>query len=169
MFTQRALINEMDGLKKFAFKLTRNESDAADLTQSTILRALEKSHYFEPDTNLFSWMSKIMYNQFVSNYRRKVKFESQYDPESYIESQSVEATQDIKMEFKQVEEAMEDLSPDHREILVMVCVKGMSYTEVSEVLQIPVGTVRSRLSRARENLQEILGSVNAKDAYKFAA
>lgn len=156
MFNPNELMNEMDGLKRFALKLTRNMSDADDLTQSTILRALEKKDLFEEGTNLFGWTSKIMYNIFVSNYRRKTKFETQYDPESYLEMEGVAAPQDTEIEFKQVSKAMATLSADHREILVMVCVKGMQYAEVSEMLQIPVGTVRSRLSRAREALQSQL-------------
>lgn len=156
MFVQTALVNEMPSLKKFALRLTRNESDADDLTQSTILRALEKKHLFQPDTNLFRWTSKIMYNLFVSDYRRKIKFETQYNPENYIELESVEAAQYAKMEFLQVREAIETLSDDHREILIMVCIKGMAYASVSQLLGIPVGTVRSRLSRARESLQALL-------------
>jgi RNA polymerase sigma-70 factor (ECF subfamily) len=156
MFTQDALVHEMDNLKKFALKLTRKECDADDLVQATVLRALEKKHLFETGTNLFSWTSKIMYNIFVSNYRRKVKFETQYDPESYIERERFEASQETKIEFKEVQEAMNALSECHREILTMVCIKGMQYAEVSEALQIPVGTVRSRLSRARESLQSLL-------------
>lgn len=156
MFTQQALVNEMGSLRKFALKLTRNVSDADDLVQATILRALEKSHLFETGTNLFRWMSKIMYNLFISSYRRRVKFETQYDPESFIALERVESVQDSQIEFKQVEEAMEHLSKDHREILIMICIQGMPYAEVSEELGIPVGTVRSRLSRARESLQTYL-------------
>ncbi len=156
MFNQNALVNEMNSLKKFAFKLTRNNHDADDLLQSTVLRALEKKHLFQIDTDLFKWSSKIMYNLFVSDYRRKTRFETQYDPESYIERLSVAAPQEVKMELSRVQEAMEEISSDHRDILIMVCVKGMQYSEVSEALQIPVGTVRSRLSRARECLQAAL-------------
>jgi RNA polymerase sigma-70 factor (ECF subfamily) len=156
MFDNTQLLNETDKLRKFAYKLTNNFSDAEDLLQSTIVRALEKKDLFETDTNLFSWMSKIMYNLFVSNYRRKVKFESQYDPESYIERESVDASQNVKLEIQEVDRAMNSLSEEHREILVMVCVKGMQYAHVSEALQIPIGTVRSRLSRARENLQQAM-------------
>jgi RNA polymerase sigma-70 factor (ECF subfamily) len=156
MFTQKDLVNEMENLKRFAMKLTRNAHDADDLLQSTVLRALEKKHLFEKDTNLFKWTSKIMFNLFVSDYRRKTRFETQYDPESYIERESVEASQDVKVELMRVNAAMEQLSEDHKEILIMVCVKGMQYAEVSELLQIPVGTVRSRLSRARESLQFVL-------------
>lgn len=160
MFNNNALMEHTDRLEKFAYKLTRNKADAEDLLQSTILRAIEKKHLFQEGTNLFSWTSKIMYNMFVSAYRRKTKFESQYDPESYIENESVEANQNIKMEFKDVDRAMDELSEEHREILVSVCVQGMQYTEVAKKLDIPVGTVRSRLSRARDSLQNALESKN---------
>lgn len=156
MFDNNALIEESVKLRKFAYRLTRNMADAEDLLQSTLLRAMEKKHLFETGTNLFSWTSKIMYNLFVSAYRRKVKFETQYDPDNYIEFESVEPSQDKIMEIKDVDRAMDEISGEHRQILVMVCAKGMQYAEVSEVLQIPVGTVRSRLSRARESLQNAL-------------
>lgn len=156
MFEQTAIIIEMDKLRRFALRLTRNASDAEDLLQSTVLRALEKNHMFETGTDLFKWSSKIMFNLFVTDYRRKTKFETQYDPESYLERESVEADQDMKLELSRVQEAMRLLSEDHREILVLVCIKGLQYQEVSEALQIPVGTVRSRLSRAREQLQALM-------------
>ena len=156
MFTETALINEMENLRKFALKLTRNPDDADDLLQSTVLRAMEKKHLFNEGTRLFSWTSKIMYNLFVSGYRRRTKFETQYDPESYIERQSVDASQDVKVELQQVQEAMDRLSSEQREILVMVCIQGAQYAEAAEMLNIPVGTVRSRLSRARESLQAAL-------------
>lgn len=156
MFSQVALVHEMPNLRKFALKLTKNAADADDLLQATVLRALEKKHLFQPGTSLFKWMSKIMYNLFVSDYRRKVKFETQYDSDNYIARESVEASQDTKMELQQVESAMQRLSSDHREILVMICIQGMQYAEVSKSLDIPIGTVRSRLSRARESLQAAL-------------
>lgn len=165
MFANTELINEMDSLRKFAFKLTNNVFDAEDLLQSTILRAIEKKHLFETGTNLFSWTSKIMFNLFVSNYRRKKKFETQYDPDSYIETRGVDANQDIEVELREVESAMNHLSGEHREMLMMVCVHGMQYAEVSEALNIPIGTVRSRLSRARESLQTALDRNSARSGY----
>ncbi|MGM0422698.1 MAG: sigma-70 family RNA polymerase sigma factor [Pseudomonadota bacterium] len=156
MFKSSELTNELSGLKKFAYKLTRNESDAEDLLHNTCVRALEKKHLFKEDSDLFKWSSRIMYNLFVSEYRRKTKFETQYDPETYLEKQSVDAAQDTRMEILQLEQAMDALSEEHREILVLVCVQGMEYAEVAKCLSIPVGTVRSRLSRARTNLQMAL-------------
>ncbi len=152
MFTQPELIVEMPKLRKFASKLTRNVTEAEDLLQSTLLRALEKTTYFETGTDLFKWSSKIMYNIFVTDYRRKTKFETQYDPEYHIENRSVEADQHTKLEVKILAEAMNHMSPEHKEILILVCVKGMQYQEVADMLSIPVGTVRSRLSRARNQL-----------------
>lgn len=165
MFSNAELLPHNDRLEKFAYKLTRNEADAQDLLQSTLLRAIEKKKLFKEGSNLYSWLSKIMYNLFVSGYRRKTKFETQYDPEPYLEKQSIEASQDVKMQFRDVDNAMNELSDDHREILVMVCVQGMQYAEVSERLVIPVGTVRSRLSRARENLQAKLEETDQKLSY----
>lgn len=152
MFKQPELIVEMPKLRKFASKLTRNYAEAEDLLQSTLLRALEKNSYFETGTDLFKWSSKIMYNIFVTDYRRKTKFETQYDPEYHIENRSVEPDQHTKLEVKILGEAMNHMSPEHKEILIMVCVKGMQYQEVADMLRIPVGTVRSRLSRARNQL-----------------
>ncbi len=156
MFATQDLIAENANLRKFALHLTRNKADADDLVQSTLLRALEKSHYFVDGTSLRKWTSKIMFNLFVTDYRRKTKFETQYDPEPYIQSQSVSASQDSKVELHAVGDAMKMLSDDHREILMMVCVQDMPYQQVAQALGIPVGTVRSRLSRARENLQAII-------------
>jgi RNA polymerase sigma-70 factor, ECF subfamily len=160
MFTQDALVNEMNHLRRFALRLTGNASDADDLLQSTLLRAMENSELFQTDTNLFRWSSKIMFNLFVSGYRRRTKFETQFDPDTYLQKESVPATQEISVDLATVRRAIKQLSLEHRQILVLVCVKGMRYEEVSEFLQIPVGTVRSRLSRAREQLQAVMEAPN---------
>lgn len=153
MFTNQALIQHSDRLNNFAYKLTHNKTEAEDLLQATLLKAIEKKHLFQENTNLYSWVSKIMYNMFVTAYRRRTKFESQYDPEPYIAQQSISAPQDIQMEMRKVEDAIDRLSEEHKEIILLICIKGHSYASVSEMLQIPVGTVRSRLHRAREALQ----------------
>lgn len=156
MFTQNALITETGRLQKFALRLTRNNSDADDLVQSTCLRALEKADSFEEGTNLFSWTSKIMYNLFVSNYRRRSKFESRTDPDMILENHAVAPSQYNLMELSNVKRAMGHLSADHRDVLTLVCIQGMRYEEVGDMMGIPVGTVRSRLSRAREHLQVLM-------------
>lgn len=169
MFSNQDLMMETRKLRKFSYKLTQNIHDAEDLLHSTIVRAIEKKHQFHEGTNLFSWTSRIMYNMFVSNYRRKVKFETQYDPDSYLEYESIAAPQDSNMEVQDIGKAIDMLSDDHREILVMVCVDDMGYAEVAENLDIPVGTVRSRLSRARQNLLDILEMPNISAISSFKA
>ncbi|MCB9992003.1 MAG: RNA polymerase sigma factor [Rhodospirillales bacterium] len=156
MFKQYELVEHTDTLRKFALRLTGNVADAEDLVQETVLRAIEKKHLFQTGTNLLKWTSKIMFNLFVTDYRRKTKFETQYDPETVIERQSVDPSQENELDLITVREAMKKLSPDHRKILVMVCIRGLKYKEVAKVLAIPVGTVRSRLARAREQLQAAL-------------
>jgi len=156
MFKNEQLNEEFKGLEKFAMRLTAKKHDADDLTQSTILRAIEKKHLFQEGTDLFKWTSKIMYNLFVTDYRRKVKYETKNDPEDYIDKQYIDAPQDKQLEFLQVSEAMDKLTAEHKEILILVCVQGMRYQDVANNLDVPVGTVRSRLSRAREQLQILL-------------
>ncbi len=160
MFSTNELLNHNERLLKFARKLTKNQHDADDLLQSTLLRALEKKDLYKSGTSLYSWISKIMFNLFVSNYRRKVKFETQYDPEPYLEKQALDAPQDTKIELRDVGTAIETLSDDHQEILKLVCVHELSYADVSQKLDVPVGTVRSRLSRARDALQGAMEESN---------
>lgn len=169
MFTHSALLEETPALKRFAYKLTQNIADAEDLLQSTLLRALEKKHLFNAGTNLFSWTSRIMYNMFVTGYRRKVKFESQYDPEPVIGLQKVDASQELHVELREVDVAMKKLTKQHREILVMVCALGIPYEEVAYKLDIPVGTVRSRLSRARSTLMSVMNDNSKASSHKVAA
>lgn len=155
-FMQAELVAEMPNLKSFAHKLCRSRADAEDLLQATILRALEKRIQFQEGTNLFSWTSKIMFNLFATAYRRRTKYETQYDAEELLKNQAVAPTQDTEIEMKQLGVALQKLSDDHRTVLLMVCVQGMAYEDVSSALNIPVGTVRSRLSRAREQLKAVL-------------
>lgn len=164
MFHPESLVNEMVNLRKFAMRLTKNASDADDLTQSTVLRALEKKEYFQEGSNIFKWTSKIMFNLFVSQYRRNKKFQTQCDPVFFIEQMSVESSQEANVDLRTVMEVMQRISFEHREILILVCIKGLCYDEVAQRLQIPVGTVRSRLSRARGQLRNMLEPVKHSDS-----
>ena len=121
MFTHNELLAETGKLQKFALRLTKNKADADDLVQSTCLRALEKIYFFEEDTNLFGWTSKIMFNLFATEYRRKMKFESQSDPESILNNQAVPPMQEIGAEVEKIKRAMLKLKPDHQEIVVLIC------------------------------------------------
>ena len=156
MFAQEELVAEIGKLQRFAYKLTKNKPDADDLVQSTCLRALEKADLFTDGTNLSGWASKIMFNLYLSSYRRKAKFEITTDPDLHINKVVVEPRQETDMELANVQKAMTRLHADHYEVLNLVCIEGMQYDEVAKKLNVPIGTVRSRLSRARAQLQVIL-------------
>jgi RNA polymerase sigma-70 factor, ECF subfamily len=156
-FTYEELLSETNKLKSFAFKLNRrSRADAADLLQATILRAIEKRGQFQEGTNLFSWTSKIMFNLFVTAYRRRTKFETQYDYEDVLKNKSVGPAQESGLEMKRLGAALKRLSTEHRLVLMMVCVQGMNYEDVSKKLSLPIGTVRSRLSRARAQIKYLM-------------
>jgi len=150
------LVSEMGKLRGFALRLTDQPSDAEDLLQASLLKAIEKQDTFRPGSNVFAWCSKIMYNTFVSAYRRRKKHESQYDPEPIIASQASPDRHFDSRWCAEVGEAMEELSPHHRSVLHGVCVEGKQYQEMARKLDIPVGTVRSRLNRARQELEKSL-------------
>ena len=158
MFKNTDLVFEMGKLQKFAWRLTRNKADADDLLQSTCLRAMEKADYFDDDSNLFSWTSKIMFNLFATGFRRRTRFESAHDPDIYLDKESIEPTQDTDVELSNVKRAILKLSADHQEVIFLICIKGLLYKEASKILSIPSGTVRSRLSRARLQLKEIMAA-----------
>ena len=155
MFTAD-LVREIDKLRGFALRLTDQPSDADDLLQASLLKAIEKQHTFRPGSNLFAWCSKIMYNTFVSGYRRRKKHESQYDPEPIIAAQTSPDRSLDHLRCAEVDQAMHELSGNHRKIIHGVCLEGRQYQEMADSLDIPVGTVRSRLSRARTELERSL-------------
>ncbi len=156
MFIQSALVNEMTKLERFALRLTKNNPDRDDLVQATCLRALEKSDHFEDGTNLFGWTSKIMFNIFITDYRRRTKFENSFDSENIIANQSVSPDQEINLDIKRLYEYLQKLKKDHREIIQLICLDGWSYQDVAEKINIPIGTVRSRLARARQHLELLM-------------
>lgn len=156
MFYHEDLIAEMDKLRGFALRLTDQPCDAEDLLQASLLKAMEKKETFRFGSNLFAWCSKIMYNTFVTNYRRKKNHESQYDPEPIIAAQMTPDRSFNMVRCAEVDEAMSGLSKNQQRVIQGVCLEGKRYQEVADNLHIPVGTVRSRLARAREELERSL-------------
>jgi len=156
MFNSAEILQHDKKLRHFAMKLTKNPTAAEDLLQDTILRALEKKHMFKEGSNLWSWMSAIMFNIFASKFRRSKKWDTQYDPEPYIMAVQVDSSQDEKTFFSQVIDKVINLSHDHLQIVFLTCM-GCSYHDIAEKLNIAPGTVRSRLFRARQQIEEMTG------------
>lgn len=159
----------VDSLFNTAFRLTRNAHDAEDLVQETYLKAYRHYDKFQEGTNLKAWLFKIMKNTFINNYRKQQKTPPQSDfadLEGGLESRVREdASGRIKTpeeEFletivdEQVQEALDSLSPDYRMAVILADLENFSYKEIAEILDIPVGTVMSRLYRGRKQLEAVM-------------
>jgi len=145
-------------LRRFAHALSRNSADADDLTQMTIERALRSKDQWRPGTRLHSWACTIMRNLWIDTVRSRSRKEAFEAPAVEVEKMadgggSLEAS----VELNRVMAAMQKLPEEQREIVALILVEGFGYREASEMLQLPIGTVSSRLVRGRTALLEILG------------
>jgi RNA polymerase sigma-70 factor (ECF subfamily) len=152
----RLVEEQIPRLRRYARALTRNRDRADDLVQDTLNRALIKEQFWQPGTNLRAWLFTIMHNQYVNNVRRDVQDAAMIDIDRL--STTLPATTDPAASRKLVEldRALAQLPLDQRQVILLVGLEGMSYQEAAGILSVPVGTVRSRLSRGRDALRELL-------------
>lgn len=171
---EQLLAQLMDKAYGAALHITRNRADAEDLVQEAALLAFRSFHSFQPGTNFKAWFFRILTNCFYSRYR-KVRHEADNRPledatELYIYLRSREAGLDVRasdpaatalgrMESEQVAEALQDLPEEFRVVATMYFIEDFRYQDIAEVLGVPIGTVRSRLHRARRMLQKRLWQV----------
>jgi RNA polymerase sigma-70 factor, ECF subfamily len=147
-----------DQLYNFAHWLTRNREEAEDLVQETYVKALKGFSSFHPGTNFRAWMYRILRNTFLTSRTglkatMTVPLDSEEDePEQAIERETPETILIERSNWQLVQSAMGELPVHFREILLLCEVEEMSYQEIAETLSIPIGTVMSRLSRARKTL-----------------
>jgi RNA polymerase sigma-70 factor, ECF subfamily len=152
--------NYIRDLRAFAMSLARNHAAADDLVQDTIVKAWSKFDKFTIGTDLRAWLFTILRNTFFSG-RRKVKREVS-DPDGfYAASLSVLPEHDGKLAFSEFLVAFNKLSPEHREVLVLVGANGYSYEEASAMMGVATGTAKSRANRARARLCELMGMTSA--------
>jgi RNA polymerase sigma-70 factor, ECF subfamily len=144
----------LPNLRRYARRLAPDRSAAEDLLQETLLLALAKQHCFTPGTNLRAWLFTIMHNQRINGLRRAMREGELIDLSEANESVSGE--QEINLQIQELRGAMEQLNEDKRTVLVLADQEGFSYVEIADMLQVPIGTVRSRLARARSLLREIM-------------
>jgi len=161
----------IDSLYRTALRMTRNPADAEDLVQEAYLRAFRSLHQFEPGTNLRAWIFRIMTNAYINEYRKRSRrpassslddLEEFYLYDHLIDSgvqPTSERPEDVvldRLTAGDVIDALDGLSDDFREVVLLADVEGFSYREIAEIMDIPVGTVMSRLYRARRRLQRSL-------------
>lgn len=153
------LIALLPQLRRFALSLCRSGDLADDLVQMTAERAFAAQSSFERDAKLGPWLFRILRNAWLDQLRRRRTMGIALEPDEIDRVEAVDgaAAAEATLTLRSVEDAMATLSGDHRTILYLVCVEELSYAEAAQVLDIPKGTVMSRLARARIALAERLG------------
>ena len=150
---------EIPRLRRYARALARDVAAADDLVQDCLTRALGKIHLWQEGTDLRAWLFTILHNQYVNQVRRSVR-EGAAVGLSETEPLLTRAPhQGNRLELRDLERAITKLPEEQRSVILLVGLEGMRYEEVAEVLDVPVGTVRSRLSRGREALRRLMGVV----------
>lgn len=145
-------------MRRFAYSLTGSRDEGDDIVQAACERALNRLHQWQPGTRLDSWMFRIIQTTWIDRLRtRRVRGED-YAPDA-LEFQVGEDGRRIteaRLMLKRVRQAIGQLPEDQRSVLVLVTVDGLSYREAADILEIPLGTVMSRLARARRRLHELM-------------
>lgn len=167
----------IDSMYNFAYRLTFDEDDAKDLVQDTYLKAYRFIQSFERGTNAKAWLFRILKNSFINDFRKKSKQPAKVDyqeVESYYNSEDIDKsiTTDLRVDTVQdmigdeISNALNALDVDFRTVIILCDLEGFKYDEMAKILDIPIGTVRSRLHRARNLLKEKLNDYAKKMGYK---
>ncbi len=143
-------------LRRYARALLRDATRADDLVQDTIMRALAKQHLWEPGTNLRAWLFTLMHNQHVNNLRQGPREENAVDFEEI--SSTLIATTDptASCQLRELDHGLARLPEEQRGVILLVGLEGVRYDEAAAILNVPIGTVRSRLFRGRESLRRLM-------------
>lgn len=148
--------DEIPRLRRYARYLCRDADRADELVQDCLVKAIDKIGSFEPGTHRRAWLFTILRNQFLNDMRRSRRHQADSTLDASDEALAVAAPQPSALMMADIRDAFLALSDGHREVLTLVAIEGMAYEEAASVLDVPVGTVRSRLSRARETLRRVL-------------
>ena len=156
------LVALLPRLRRFAHGLCRDAAEADDLTQMCVERALRSRNQWQPGTRLDSWAYRILRNLWIDTARsrnRKRKFEAPPEEAEFV-GQDPRGQIETSLELQRAMVAMQRLPDEQREIVALILIEGFGYREVSEMLDLPIGTVSSRLVRGRTALLEMLGGGN---------
>ena len=171
------IIPHLDALYNFALRLTSDPNDAEDLVQDTIVKAFRFFSSYEKGTNAKAWLFRILKNSYINSYRKKSKQPQQVDYDevsSFYETIRDERTDTSDLESIMYRElidddistALESLPEDFRTVVLLCDVEGFTYEEISNMLDVPIGTIRSRLHRGRNLLRTKLTEYATKRGYK---
>jgi RNA polymerase sigma-70 factor, ECF subfamily len=144
---------EIPRLRRYARYLSREPDHADDLVQECLVRAIAKVHTWQPGTNLRAWLFVILRNCHINEIRHEQRIEPLAEP-----LLATSGDPETSLALSEVRTAFLSLSQEHREVLALVVIEGLQYQEAAAILEVPLGTVRSRLSRARDALRQRLKS-----------
>jgi RNA polymerase sigma-70 factor (ECF subfamily) len=153
--TKQDMLEALPRLRAFAVSLCGRPDVADDLVQETIVKAWANLSSFEAGTNMLGWLYTILRNEFYGR-QRKLRREVDDPDGQYAARLATHATQDSHMQFLDFREALSRLAPDHREALLLVGASGLSYEEAAGICQCAVGTMKSRVNRARSRLADLM-------------
>src|SRR6202163_1768887 len=152
---REAMLGLVPSLRAFAISLCGNVDRADDLVQETLLRAMANINSFQPGTNMSAWLFTILRNLFRSEYRKRRREVEDTDG-SYAESLKSHPEQHSRVEFEEFRVALAKLPSDQREALILVGASGFSYEEAAAICECAVGTIKSRVNRARNRLAQLI-------------
>ena len=159
---RETMLEAVPNLRAFAISLSRDVDRADDLVQETLLRAIDNIDSFQPGTNMSAWLFTILRNLFRSEYRKRRR--EVEDPEgAYADTLTSVPEQQGRIEFEEFRVALAKLAPDHREAIILVGASGFSYEEAAAICDCAVGTIKSRVNRARSKLSALLYVDGAED------
>jgi RNA polymerase sigma-70 factor (ECF subfamily) len=145
-------VEQIPRLRRYARALVRDTEQADDLVQDCLERAWSRAHRWRPDSDLRAWLFTILHNLYVNAVRRGQRRPDRAPLPETCRDPGAEG-QERAMRLRDVENGLAELAPEQREVLLLVCLEELSYREVADILGVPVGTVMSRLHRARERLR----------------
>jgi RNA polymerase sigma-70 factor (ECF subfamily) len=150
------LESEIPRLRRYARALTRDFGSADDLVQSCLARAIAKQHLWQEGTDLRAWLFTILHNQHVNEVRRSVREGTTVPVEDMASALPIKENATDSLQLRDLHRAIGRLPEEQRQAILLVSLEGMSYEQVARILNIPIGTVRSRLSRGRETLRVLM-------------
>ena len=150
------LETEIPRLRRYARALARDASRADDLVQSCLLRAIAKQHLWQAGTDLRAWLFTILHNQNVNDIRRSMREGAAVPVEDVAPVLTAPSNVEASLQLRDLDRAIASLPEEQRQVILLVGLEQMRYEEVAKILGIPVGTVRSRLSRGRDTLRALM-------------
>jgi len=157
-----AVVGLIPALRAFAWSLSHNGSDADDLVQDTLIKAWTNKDKFEPGTNLRAWLFTILRNTYYTQVLRRRR-EVRDEMGEYAGALKTPPTQDWSVAMRSLQVALQQLPDEHREALILVGAAGLSYEEAAEICGCALGTIKSRVNRARARLLKIMDAADAND------